>query len=163
MTGDRVGLLGAETQPVDTGAASNDVSVRDPEMGSLQRWRDDRHRGRHAGRSPHGLCVSIPESGWRDTRPVPGRAVHVRPRPGQEVTAGHYCARPGITAGRHHAAISTSPHDPRGWTALEGAAAAGLRSHDDGDPRDRCRDAIQWCACCLPGRGHPMWLSYGRR
>lgn len=163
MIGDRAALLGGGTQRDVTDSAPTDTSTRDPKTGSLQRWRDDRHRGRRAGRSPHGLCVSIPESGWRDTRPVPGRAVPVRPRPGQEVTAGHHCMRPGTRAGRHHAAIVTSPHDPRGRTALEGAAADGPRSHRDGDPRDGCRDATQWCACCLPGRGHHLWLSYGRR
>lgn len=117
-----------------------------------QRWRANRRRDRRADRAPDSSCASIPTTGWRVARPLPDHVIPDRPRPGQEVTAGHRSARPGITARRHRTATLTSPHDPRGWTALEGAAADGHRSHDD-DPRAEYQDAGLRCACCLPGRG----------
>jgi hypothetical protein len=74
-----------------------------------------------------------------------------RPRPGQALTADSNAARhhgPAVDRGEQ---ATTSPHDPRGWPALEGVAADG-RDADNRHHTD-CDAVCDRCVRRLPGRG----------
>lgn len=83
-----------------------------------------------------------------------------RPRPGQALTADSNAASHVDPMIDHGEQATTSPHDPRGWPALERVAADGrdadTRQHTD------CAAVCGRCVRCLPGRGPfvaRMWPS----
>lgn len=85
--------------------------------------------------------------------PYRGRRILDRPRPEQEVPADSNAALlRSLTADRDKQPM-INPHDPRGWTALEGAAADG-HGAADGRHRASCEDVYEQCVRCRPGRGH---------
>jgi hypothetical protein len=136
-------------------------------MGSVKRWRDHRHRVHRDRRPPRGDRTDpIPrghgprhDTHRADDRPGdrPGdritarvgdrvRAAPDRPRPRQEATANTTTARPRHAGSGVNTQEATSPHDPRGWPVLEGAAADGRTLVVPPDPSAWPRHVASTCS-----------------
>lgn len=124
-------------------------------MGSVSRWRDRRHRVHRDRRPPRGERTDpVPRGhgprhdtgragdrpGDRISAPVGDRVcarvrgTPDRPRPRQEATANTTTARHRHAGSGADTQESTSPHVPRGWPVLEGAAADGRTLFVPPDP-----------------------------